>query len=224
MGYRLDDREVEISSRRMKRIAYGVTGDVYKYQNKALKIFKKNKPIPMDLETAQYLTNINTSRILLPRNILFHNDAFSGYTYKLVKKGSIKGIINLEKDELIENISIIENEIELLSHKRVLLNGIDPSNTIYNGKLYLSDPSKYTILNTSSIRELNTLNTLNKYQFYLLLSTLFISGIKDCNYSQDTCRRFKELLELKDSEENSSKYLYELLGSNESIKQMVKRM
>ena len=129
MGYRLDNKDIDISGKRLTKIGNGGTGDVYKYRNSALKIFKTDKETPMDVETAEYLTTISTNRVLLPRNLLFYNNTFRGYTYKLVsKKGSGKKITTIPKDELVGNISIIERDIETLSNKQVLLDGIEPAN------------------------------------------------------------------------------------------------
>ena len=170
MGYRLDNKDIDISRKRLTKIANGKTGDVYKYRDKALKVFKLDRETPIDLETAEYLTSISTNRILLPRNLLFYNNTFRGYSYKLVsKKGLGKKITTISKDELVGNIAIIERDIETLSNKQVLLNGIDPENTIFNGNLYLVDPSQYTKLDIYSVRELEK---LNKYQFHLLLLLL----------------------------------------------------
>ena len=159
MGYRLDNKDIDISGKRLTKIGNGGTGDVYKYRNSALKIFKADKDTPIDLEMAEYLSTISTERILLPKNLLFYNNTFRGYTYKLVsKKGSGKKIITIPKDELINNLKIIESDIETLSQKQVLLNGIEPSNTIFNGELYLADPCKYTKLDSFSTRKLERLN------------------------------------------------------------------
>ena len=222
MGYRLDNKDVDISGKRLLKIANGSSGDVYRYRNNALKIFKQGKETPIDLETAEYLTGISTNRILLPKSLLFYNNTFRGYTYKLVpKKGSSRKIINLPKDELIGNISIIERDVEVLSNKQVLLNGIEPANTIFNGSLYLADPSKYTILDIYSTRELEE---LNKYQLHLLLTTLMVQELRKSNIDSATERQFKELLEIRDSDDNSSDFLSDIVEGNDSIKQFVKKM
>ena len=140
MGHKLEGKDIKLTKKNLKKIGTGVTGDVYKYKNSALKIFKKEKDTPIDYYTADYLTGISTNRILLPRNLLFYNNAFKGYTYKLVsKKGTGNRMIMLPTDELIEDVSIIEKDIEVLSNKQVLLNGIEPDNTIFNGRLYCKE-------------------------------------------------------------------------------------
>lgn len=222
MGYRLDGKDVDIVGKRMTKIGTGTTGDVYRYKNKALKIFKKGTIPPMNLETAKYLSNISTTNIILPENLLFYNDSFRGYTYKLVsKKGLGKRMITLPKEELIDNIENIEIDTEILSNKNVLLNGIDPSNSIFNGSIYLCDPSKYSILDIMSNKELEK---LNKYQIYMLLSTMLLSELRKNNLGGSSERKMKSLLELKDMDEDASVYFDRLLQNSDNVKQFVKKM
>ena len=221
MGYKLDDKDITLTRKNLKKIGTGKTGDVYKYKNSALKVFKKEKDTPIDTYTADYLTSLSTNRILLPQKLLFYNNAFKGYTYKLVsKKGTGNRMIMLPIDELVENVSIIEKDIETLSNKQVLLNGIEPDNTIFNGRLYLTDPTGYTILDIMSTEELEK---LNKYQFHLLFTMLLSQELKRNNFSSSSVTEIRELLEMKDSIDNTSEYLKELLGDNETFKQFAKR-
>lgn len=222
MGYKLDEKDIKLTKKNLKKIGTGKTGDVYKYKNSALKVFKKENDTPIDPYTADYLTSISTNRILLPQKLLFYNNAFKGYTYKLVsKKGTGNRMIMLPADELVENVSIIEKDIETLSNKQVLLNGIEPDNTIFNGRLYLTDPTGYTMLDIMSTEELEK---LNKYQFHLLFTMLLSQELKRNNFSSSSVTEVKELLEMKDSTDNTSEYLKELLGDNETFKQFAKRM
>ena len=222
MGYKLDEKDIKLTKKNLKKIGTGKTGDVYKYKNSALKVFKKEKDTPIDPYTADYLTGISTNRILLPQKLLFYNNAFKGYTYKLVsKKGTGNRMIMLPADELVENVSIIEKDIETLSNKQVLLNGIEPDNTIFNGRLYLTDPTGYTMLDIMSTEELEK---LNKYQFHLLFTMLLSQELKRNNFSSSSVTEVKELLEMKDSTDNTSEYIKDLLGDNDTFKQFAKRM
>jgi len=222
MAYRLDGKDIDITGKRLTKIGTGVTGDVYKYKNTALKIFKKDKKLPIDYDTAKYLTNISTDRILLPRHLLFYNDSFTGYTYKLVsKKGSGNRIIMLPREELIENVRAIEKDTKILSSKKVLLNGIEPANCIFNGTLYVSDPKDYSILETFSTRELEA---LNRYQIHMLLTSLITSEIRKTNLGTSFEKQIKESFEAKEIEENTSDFLRDYLFPGESIKQLSKKI
>ena len=222
MGYRLDNKDVDIVGKKLTKIASGATGDVYRYKNSALKIFKPNRELPLTEETARYLSGISTNRILLPRNLLFYNNQFRGYTYKLVsKKGSGQRMIMLPKTELLGNIAILERDIEVLSAKRVLLDGIKPDNSIFNGNLYLTDPSGYSIL---ELLETEELERLNKYQLHLLLTTILATELRKNNFDSQTERKFRELMDAKDEFDDSSTYLSETIEGNDSVKEYVKKM
>ncbi len=222
MGYQLDGREIDINGKRITKIGTGVTGDVYKYKNMALKIFKKDRTPPITLDDAHYLTGISTERILLPKNLLFYNIAFRGYTYKLVpKKGSGKRLITTPKEELIHNVQVLERDSKILSSKKVLLNGIDPSNSIFNGELYLTDPSLFSVLETASPKDLEV---LNRYQLHMLLTALITSEMRKNNFSNAVEKEVKELLDSKNPEEEDSVFLKSLLRDDDSIKQLIKKI
>ena len=221
MGYRLGSKDVKLNRKRMSKIATGKNGDVYRYHNMALKIFRKSDT-PMSVETADYLTTISTNRVLLPKKLLFYNHAFKGYSYTLVsKKGATKKIIELPKGEFIDNIILLENDIERLSKRNVLLNGVDFSNTIFNGRLYMTDPSQYSVLDIAPIEELER---LNKYQLHLLLTSIIIADIRKssdlCNYE----KLIRELLAEKDDIEDSSYFFDNMIGKKDSIKEYVKSL
>ena len=222
MGYKLDDKDIKLSGKQLQKIGTGVKGDVYKYREDALKIFRQGTEPPIDLETAEYLASISTSQILLPKRLLFYNHSFRGYTYKLVsRKGTGKRLIMLPKDELIGNTSILEEDASTLSGKRVLLNGIEPANSIFNGDLYLTDPTGYRVLD---IEETEELEKMNKYQIHLLLSALICQELRNNNFSSKVEREIKGLLELKDEDEDSSSYFKNIMGNCDTIKQFVKKM
>ncbi len=222
MGYKLDDKDIKLTGKQWTKIGTGVKGDVYKYRNMALKVFKEDRDTPIDVYTAEYLTSISTDRILLPQNLLFYNNSFKGYTYKLVsKRGSGQRMIMLPKQDLIQDIRVLEEDIKTLSNKSVLLNGISPENSIFNGELYLVDPTEYRVLENCSTKELEE---LNKFQLHLLLTTLISLELRRNNFTSKTERDVKELFNLREVEENSSRFFNDIIGNNESIKEFVKKI
>ena len=221
MGYRIDNKEIDLTGKRAPLIASGKNGDIYKYKNTALKVFDKDN-VPMDKDTAKYLSSISTTRVLLPKKLVFYNNSFRGYTMKLISnKGTGRRIINLKKGDFLDNVYMLEDDISLLSSKNVLLAGVSPENTIFNGELYLSDPSQYSLLELKSGDELDE---LNKFQLHLLLTELILSDFRKTQYSQAQISRVRELLNLKDSYIDSSDYYDNLLEGNDSVKEIVKKI
>ena len=222
MGYKLDDKDIKLTGKQWTKIGTGAKGDVYKYRNMALKVFKEDRDTPIDVETAEYLSNISTDRIVLPINLLFYNNSFRGYTYKLVsKKGTGNRMIMLPKTDLIQEIRVLERDVETLSNKQVLLNGIEPTNTIFNGNLYITDPTGYRVLEGCASEELEK---LNKYQLHLLLISLVASELRKNNFTSKTQNDVKELLEMKDVNSDSSEFFADIIGNNDTIKQFVKKI
>jgi hypothetical protein len=222
MGYRLENKVIDLDG--IKKLTYVPSmkaGDVYRYRNYALRIFRDGEEA-MDHDTARYLTNITTERILLPRKLLFYNSAFKGYTMKLVsQKGAGKKIITTPKEDFLDSVEILESDVEVLSQKRVLLNGISPGYVLYNGELYLVNPAKLSIFEGG---EESDLERVNKYQLHLLVTELISAELNKQNFSQATIRNLKEIMSEKDTDQDTSEYLYDIMGSNKTIKQYVKKI
>lgn len=222
MGYKLDDKPIKLTGKQLAKVGTGANGDVYKYRNMALKIFKDNKKPPLDYYTANYLTSISTDRILLPQNLLFYNNTFKGYTYRLVsKKGTISRMIMLPKTELIQDIKILEKDIRTLSNKSVLLNGVSPENSIFNGELYLTDPTGYKVLEDCDTEKLEE---LNKFQLHLLITELVKLELRKNGFNSKIESDVRELFGMRDPSDDTSSFLGEIISNNDSIKQFVKKM
>lgn len=208
--------------RKLKLIKSGKTGKVYKWKNnKILKIFSNNPPnnrCPMDLETADILSKINIESryIILPIDLVFNKNDYEkknlkGYTSQNInKKGNKKenkSITKMSKRDLIENIKRIEDDIELLSSKNILLDGLNTENTIFNGYLYISDPTNYIKIEEESVRNIN----MNLFQ--QLLIDLITRDLRKLNVPRTKIEQLAELLYLKDDEVLNSIYLKDILDT-----------
>ena len=221
MGYRLENKPVDLSGiKKLTFVPSQKAGDVYRYRNYALRVFRDGEKV-IDEETAKYLTTISTDRIVLPKKLLFYNNAFKGYTMKLVsQKGAGKKIITTPRDDFIDCVEVLEDDVEALSQKKVLLNDIAPGYTLYNGELYLVNPAKYSILDVDS----ENLERINKFQLHLLITELISGELNKNNFSQASIRNLKELMALRDEDQNTSDFLYDLMGDQKDIKQFVKKI
>ena len=221
MGYRLENKPVDLSGiKKLTFVPSQKAGDVYHFRNYALRVFRDGEKV-IDEDTAKYLTTISTDRIILPKKLLFYNNAFKGYTMKLVsQKGAGKKIITTPRDEFIDCVEVLEDDVKELSQKKVLLNDIAPGYTLYNGELYLVNPAKYSILDVDS----ENLERINKFQLHLLITELISGELNKQNCSQSTIRHLKELMALRDEDQNTSDFLYDLMGDQKDIKQFVKKI
>ena len=204
--------------RKLKLIKSGKTGKVYKWKNnQILKIFTINQSkddIQMDLETAEILSKINTKSryIILPIDLVFNKNDYKknnlkGYTSLYIKRKGNSNITKIPKGKLLENIQGIEEDIELLSSKNILLDGLNMQNTIFNDKLYISDPIRYIKMKEESVRN------INMKLFQQLLIDLTMRDLKMMRVSKQKIERIAELLWLKDDEALNSIYLKDLLDT-----------
>ena len=204
--------------RKLKLIKSGKTGKVYKWKNnKILKIFSKNQPenkCPMDLETAEILSKINSESryIILPLDLVFNKNDYEkknlkGYVCQNIDKKGNKNITKMSKRKLIENIQEIEDDIELLSSKNILLDGLNAENTIFNGYLYISDPANYIKFEEESVRN------INMKLFQQLLIDLTTRDLRKLKVSKTKIEQVAELLYLKDDEVLNSIYLKDILDT-----------
>lgn len=204
--------------RKLKLIESGKTGKIYKWKNnKILKIFSNNSPndrCPMDLETAEILSKINLESkcIILPIDLVFNkNDSerknLKGYTSQNVEKKGNKNITRMPKKKLIHNIEEIEEDIELLSRKNILLNGLNADNSIFNGYLYISNPVKYLKLEEETVRNINM-----KLLQHLLID-LITRDLRKLKVQKQKIEQVAELLFLKDDDVLNSIYLKDILDT-----------
>lgn len=221
MGYRLENKPIDLSGiKKLTFVPSQKAGDVYHFRNYALRIFRDGEEA-IDEDTARYLTSISTDRIILPRKLLYNNNTFKGYTMKLVsQKGAGKKIITTPKDDFIDCIEVLEADIKELSQKKVLLNAISPGYTLYNGELYLVNPAKYSILEADS----NNIEKINKFQLHSLIVELISSELNKQDFSQASIKYLKGLMSLRDEDQNTSDFLYGLMGDQKNIKQFVKKI
>lgn len=223
MGYRIENNHINLEGKKSKKIATGKTGDVYKYGKEAVKIFDNDKSLPIDEESARELTRISsTRRILLPRKLVFYDDAFSGYTLKLVSRERAgRRMISQNISDIISNVEQLERDVEIVSARKVLLNGISPENVLNNGRLYLTDPSKYRLLD---VKTTDRLLGINMYQLHVLITEIMTGELKICNFSEEEINALKEIMKKKELDQRTSEYLFEIAEDEENIKTLVRRL
>lgn len=117
---------------------------VYNDENFVYKIFKKDYKLEhKTVDELNYLLSIKTSRILMPKSLIFSNEELIGYTMIYIKDE--QDIYNDKMENLLNELMIIKQDIEVLNNSCVRLLDINNSNIVYNGKLYLIDPGNYYI-------------------------------------------------------------------------------
>ena len=166
----------------------GTEGKVYKYKDKAIKVYHDNlyKRI-LSYDDINRLKDINTRRIILPNNIIYKLDGdcgyYGGYESRYIKQdGNIYDYSKLDKDILLEEINILESDIKNISDANILLCDLNNTkNIIYNnGKVYFIDAGSYVFnklgkYNTSN-NNINEVGLSIKYHLFLLQNSCINIG------------------------------------------------
>ena len=155
-GQNIDIKDLELISDK------GSECIVYRYKNTVIKLFRKDYEFSnFSLDDIDYVKDIKTRRILFPTNAIIDKDNnVVGYQMPYVK--GVKDIQKEPMHKILKELLIIQFDLLLLEKLNIGLLDINPSNSIYNGKLYLIDPGNYLINDMSTIkRQLDPLNECN---------------------------------------------------------------
>ena len=143
-----------------------------------------------------------------------------GFTTPLIKNGKNSRIIDSDKNTFLYNLGMLEDDVDLLSRSKILLSGLVQDKSLYNGELYLLDPSKYGRINVDE----DTLLKLNLFQLHLLLSRLVVNDLKkDLKYGEDI-RGVEALLKLREEDEYPSSFFNKILGEKDKVKELIKKI
>jgi hypothetical protein len=219
MIYRLENKRINLD--RMNPVGNFNNGTLYNVKNYTLKVYDKNiEELPSE-KTMRYLSKVKSLQIFMPNRLLYSNDKFCGYTIKNVNKnGRFNKIISTPKDQLLDSIFTLEEEIKFISDKRILLHDLDLEDIHYNGELFIINPDKYLVLNSNS----DLIYDTNILELNSLLSRLVSKELNSEKVLKRNIVRFNNLLKDKDIYTSNNDYLDEILSKEENIKCLVKKM
>lgn len=215
MLYRLEGRKINLD--KMNVCSSFENGDIYNYKKYLIRLYKDNIPKEEDI---RYLSKIKSLHIYLPIKLLYGNDKFMGFTLKSYKKYDIDKMINTPKDELLDSIYDLEEDIDNISQKKIILNGLNTNDAYYNGELYITNPDKFIIYDADD----ESLKDINNVELTGLLNKMIIHELNGENITKKNLSLFTELLNNKDIYTRSSDYLDVLLGNSSNIKEYVKKL
>lgn len=216
-NYRLESKRINLDRLNVQSTFSG--GRIYNYRNQIIKAFDDDDHINED--DARTLSRIKSLYIFLPLKLLFFNDRFCGYSLKSLDKIGRDKIIGVDKEELLDSIYNLENDIETLSKKSVIINGLDFNDLQYNDGLYITKPDRFIIFNGD---EETKVNDINVGELNLLLSSLFVHELNGENIPRKSISEFSELFRSKDQYTSNCDYLDDLFDDSPNVRELVKRM
>jgi len=131
----------------------------YKYDKSVVKFFRPHyKHSHITIDDIFKLRIIPTKRILFPTNaIVNRQNNLIGYQMPLIE--GEKDIQNEPIQHIFDEMQVLQDDMDLLDKHNIALYDINPSNSIYNGKLYLIDPGNYVINDINVIkRQIDPIN------------------------------------------------------------------
>ena len=197
----------------------GMEGMVYRYYDEAIKVYKTDcSKYILDVDTASRLSLIETSRILLPRRIVYspEDGSFLGYTTKYIEKGPKSDVFRKNVNRFCDELDVLRDDITLLSNDKVLLEDLIIGNTVFNnGSIFLIDPGSYRFINGSEDDVLYS----NLWEFRDFIAYDLLGSVA---YS----RRRKELIKeiFLGYEMDVCDIMRETTTVGETVKQYVKRI
>lgn len=161
----------------LEKLGYGDEGVVYKYLDKALKVYWHTpRKRVLSYDFLGDLMTIKTQRIILPTDYIYKLEDddcgyYNGYSIKLIDhKIPLTNIeltldkLNYEEEKIIKDLEILEkNNLEIIDLA-------SKGNFIYNNEFYFVDPGSYHYskeqnLGISNLNEVN--NALNTNLFLM---------------------------------------------------------
>lgn len=225
MGYTLNKKNINVGKK--IKLSSDSLSDVYMINRGiALRIYKNNidRNLVLSKEDCEYLAGLRSDRILLPKKLLFKNDNYCGYSYRMLNRSPGKEkMISTDMEDFISDIEMLEEDIDLLSRKRVMLDGITPNNIVYSNGLYLTDVSQFKVLDVEEF-DYRSLRKLNDFQVQLLLESMIVSELRKEGFTNSKINNFISLLEERDPDLKQSKYYSKLFEYSDNVRQFVKRI
>lgn len=153
-------------------IAYQVGDEVVKFYREYCHKRRLSK------ESCDYLKQIDTKRILLPRvSLLDKKHQIRGYKMTYIEKLEENSFYTLDRKDLSKEMSFIHEDVVKLSDYNVYMDDLTWDNTVFHKGIYLVDPGSFQIVQLeegSNIRIYGfNLDTVNEYLLYKIIKQCF---------------------------------------------------
>ena len=147
----LNGQEIELS----KRIGSGIEGVVYRYQDKAIKIYKNYRLHDRKTEIRdKILKSLETNRIMIPEELVTDEYGFYlGYSIPFIPKNVFRRkSVDIPSHIAIKNFRLLEKDSVMLANNFVLMDDTI-HNVIDNGTLYFIDSGYYRFIDKDSYND-----------------------------------------------------------------------
>lgn len=149
-------------------IGEGYEARIFWYGDEVLKLYKKRcKKDRLDEDTAIKLSKLSTSRILLPKKMIYDSKdkEFVGYTLKRIQRKRKKDILNRPMRHFVNELDRLNEDLLYLANNGVEVEDFHLGNCLYDGRIFIGDPGDFIIKEESVEGGIyrNNLYTLNRF-------------------------------------------------------------
>lgn len=207
----------------------GEEGAVYRYQDKAIKIYheqKRKRVISLDL--LKELKTISTKRTILPTEALFDEktNKNEGYISKFLE-GNKEDIYFYKKEKLLEELTYLNSDFKILGKESIAIGDLRNSNYLSNATgLYLFDCGDY--YNTTIKIDTTNINKKEFQEFFLynLIGMRLQEEGRKLSVSEQTITSIyrKTRHQVIHHPEGLSDYLKKSMQDEETLNHYVKRL
>ena len=235
MEYIIDGKKVLIYPQDLKQISSGYEGIAYEYCGKVLKLYYNiPKKKVLSLQNCEYMTKLNTERILLPEKAVTDERQFiKGYIISPYIEEDIN-VYDVNGDMFLQERSIIQKELIYLGEKYISVDDFCLDNFMASDKFYLVDPGSYEVhwdmMNDDERNIIYLANTNVEYFDSFLYNEVFLRRVKKYInnkelYKDFTNEFYRSYMETcYDSRmEYLEKCIQPDISLNDNIKQIVKK-
>lgn len=213
---------------KLQYIDEGQESIVYKYRDKALKLYRKQpRKRVLSEEMIYKLKEIPTKRIIMPEGCLYEKNQIKGL-YMPYISGNRKEVYELEKEKLIDEFKYIYDDLSLLGKESIVIDDLRISNFLCNKEaFYLIDTGDYYI--SRNIKDTTNVN-INAFRIFTF-SDIIGKAMQDEGLKE--MLPFRELLgkirkekyqAFKKYEDNVIEYLQENMKEKETLSEYGKRL
>ena len=199
----------------------GLESKVFKIDDKtALKIYKDTyDKAKLGKKMIELLSTIKTKRIILPNNIITTEDGKTkGYSMNYIEESN-KDLTDFSKEQLIEELTLLKEDLIKLGKNKVEIGDLREENTISNDKsFYLIDCGDYLLREKETTKE-------NLYFFNSFIIEDFLTNIvfEESTNLVEGLNLLKELRLYLNDGNYIGDFLNEEMKENETINEYVKR-
>lgn len=223
----LNGKKVHIYPLLLKKLGKGKEGRVYEYKGMALKLYYYYTSITgrIGLKECEYLKQIDTKRIVLPKDILQDEKYnFYGYISELIIP-SKEDLYQINKAKFLNELYALRKEIEILSQNYIRVNDWIPENFMYDGMFHFVDPGEYQIdwyqiygdKDISEIQDWNN-DALTRFIIYFIIRPKWSTMANSYQFYQDFKKMYQE------NYSTIEEYFKTTMSDNDTLESYIKKI